>query len=87
VTIGFCWYLLFGLRHHDNADDTLSDLLIDELVTKSTVILPVRQWRRPKTAAERKPRPVEELNPKRLYVVKFARVQHDLRAHRRATTH
>jgi len=39
VTIGFCWYLLFGLRH-DNADETLGELLVEELVSDSPTILP-----------------------------------------------
>ena len=61
VTIGFCWYLLFGLRHHDNADDTLSELLVEELVAKSPAILPMAS-----PTIERAAMPVDERDPQRL---------------------
>ena len=39
VTIGFCWYLLYGLRH-DDADQTLSELLVEELASDKPSLLP-----------------------------------------------
>ena len=41
VTIGFCWCVLFGLRQHDDANDVLNELLVEELVTKNSAILPL----------------------------------------------
>ena len=40
VTIGYCWCLLFGLRHRDESDETLGELLVDELLSEKPVLLP-----------------------------------------------
>ena len=61
VTIGFCWYLLFGLRQHDNTDDVLNELLVAELVAESPAILPMAS-----SAIERAASPVDERDPQRL---------------------
>ena len=39
AVIGFCWCLLFGLSQ-DDADETLGELLVEELVSDSPTILP-----------------------------------------------
>ncbi len=61
VTIGFCWYLLFGLRHHDNGNDVLNELLVEELVAKSTAILPMAS-----PAIDHAALPADERDPRRL---------------------
>ena len=40
VTIGYCWSLLFSLRRHDDADQILGELLVDELLSEKPVLLP-----------------------------------------------
>jgi hypothetical protein len=59
VTIGFCWYLLFGLRQHDNSDQILKELLVEELASESPALLPS-----PRT--ERIALPTDERDPQRL---------------------
>jgi hypothetical protein len=61
VTIGFCWYLLFGLRHLDATDRMLNELLIEELVSESSTILPMAS-----PASERAALPADERDPQRL---------------------
>ena len=39
VTIGFCWYLLYGLKSED-ADQLLGELLIEDLMTEDPTLLP-----------------------------------------------
>jgi TolA-binding protein len=39
VTIGFCWYLLYGLKSED-ADQLLGELLIEDFVTDNPTLLP-----------------------------------------------
>ena len=40
VTIGYCWSLLFSLKRHDDADQVLGELLVDELLSEKPVLLP-----------------------------------------------
>ncbi|MCG8586258.1 MAG: hypothetical protein MI757_16245 [Pirellulales bacterium] len=40
-TIGFCWYLLFGLRHHGQTEEVLNELLVEEIVSDRPAILPM----------------------------------------------
>jgi TolA-binding protein len=39
VTIGFCWYLLYGLKSEDT-DQLLGELLIEDLMTEDPTLLP-----------------------------------------------
>ena len=59
VTIGFCWYLLFGLRHHDNSDQVLNELLVEDLVSESPMLLPLAS-----SSIERVALPADERDPR-----------------------
>ena len=39
LAIGFCWFLLFGLRK-DDSDEILAELLVQEIVSDSPLLLP-----------------------------------------------
>jgi len=38
--IGFCWYLLMGLRHETVTDQAVGELLIQEIVAENPILLP-----------------------------------------------
>jgi hypothetical protein len=40
VVVGYCWSLLFSLRRQDDADQMLGELLVDELLSEKSVLLP-----------------------------------------------
>ena len=62
VTIGYCWCLLFGLRHQDESDETLGELLVDELLSEKPALLPPPGA----TAIEHTALPDESQSPPRL---------------------
>ena len=62
VTIGYCWSLLFGLKRHDDADQVLGELLVDELLSEKPVLLPPPGA----TAIEHTALPEESQGPPRL---------------------
>ena len=64
VTIGFCWSLLFGLRRDDATDQTLNELLIQELVSGSPATLPTLSEQHGDT--RHKSLPFEDQDPSRL---------------------
>ena len=38
--IGFCWYLLMGLRHETVTDQAVGELLIQEIIAENPILLP-----------------------------------------------
>jgi hypothetical protein len=38
--VGFCWYLLMGLRHDSVTDKEVGELLIQEMVAEKPILLP-----------------------------------------------
>jgi hypothetical protein len=38
--VGFCWYLLMGLRHETVTDQAVGELLIQEIVAENPILLP-----------------------------------------------
>jgi len=61
VTIGFCWYVLFGLRQHDDSDQILNELLVGELTSESSSQLPLIS-----AGVERVALATDERDPQRL---------------------
>ncbi len=38
--IGYCWYLLMGLRHENVTDQAVGELLIQEIIAENPILLP-----------------------------------------------